>query len=583
VIILAALAAGFPARAGNAGDLDAAFDGDGWVVTDAGIGAIDRATGVAVQADGKIVVCGYGQAIDPDDSVIALLRYNADGSLDPTFGTGGRVLTSAGANSFAHSVLVQPDGAFVVGGYGGSTAVLLRYAPDGSLDPTFAGDGIAEIATPGGFLGEDLARQPDGKIVIVGSVSASPANDEVAVVRRNADGSADTSFDGDGLVVTSLGSGIDSASAVAIQPDGMLVVAGVAAGAVALLRYDAAGALDASFDGDGIATTAIGTSAAARDVALQGDGRIVVAARVQTGTAGGYDFGVLRYDADGSLDAGFDGDGRAVIGFTADSHDLAEAIAIQADGRIVLVGSTDFGIDAPYAPRVALVRYQADGSVDTAFDGDGKVSSDIGGSDLVRAVALQADGRIVVAASARRPVADDIAVLRYLSDGASICAAAPAPGCLTGTQSVVVLKAALDDRKDTLLWKTKNGPALSQMDLADPTLGTAYTLCVYAGTANTLIADAALPAGAAWRALGSTGYKFKGASADGLTKAGISGPAAKVQVKGRGGALPDPALPLEYPVTVQVTKAASPLCLQSTFTAADVKKNTVKQFKAKTP
>ncbi|HSP98646.1 MAG TPA: hypothetical protein VL049_15600 [Candidatus Dormibacteraeota bacterium] len=161
---------------------------------------------------------------------------------------------------------------------------------------------------------------------------------------------------------------------------------------------------------------------------------------------------------------------------------------------------------------------------------------------------------------------------------------APASGCLTAGKSLMLIKDSTDDSKDKLLWKWIKGAAFTQMDLGDPTGSTNYALCVYAGTANALIADAALPPGASWSAIGTKGYKFKGSSPDGLSLALLKGGEAgksKALAKGAGAALPDPVLPLAYPVTVQLKKDGSPLCLESTFTSANEKKNTDTQFKAK--
>jgi cysteine-rich repeat protein len=161
---------------------------------------------------------------------------------------------------------------------------------------------------------------------------------------------------------------------------------------------------------------------------------------------------------------------------------------------------------------------------------------------------------------------------------------APAMGCLTSGKSIVLMKNSADDTKDKLLWKWIKGAELSQMDLADPISSTDYALCIYAGTTNTLIADAAIPPGSGWRTVGSKGYKFKGASPDGLSLALLKGGTAgksKALAKGKGAALSDPALPLAYPVTVQLKKDGSSLCLESTFTADDEKKNDAAQFTAK--
>jgi hypothetical protein len=162
---------------------------------------------------------------------------------------------------------------------------------------------------------------------------------------------------------------------------------------------------------------------------------------------------------------------------------------------------------------------------------------------------------------------------------------APAAGCLTPGKSLLLIKDnASDDTKDKLVWKWLKGEAVDQSELADPTSSDSYALCVYAGPTDTLIADAELPGGASWSPVGSKGYKFKGTSPNGLSlallKGGVDGK-SKALTKGKGAALPDPTLPLSYPVTVQLRKDGAPLCLESTFTSANEKKNDAGQFKAK--
>jgi hypothetical protein len=135
-----------------------------------------------------------------------------------------------------------------------------------------------------------------------------------------------------------------------------------------------------------------------------------------------------------------------------------------------------------------------------------------------------------------------------------------------------------------VLWKWIGGAELSQATLGDPTMGDSYALCLYSGASGPPIASAVLPSGNGWSQVGASGYKFKGASPNGLGLALLKGGAAgksKALAKGRGTALPDPSLPLTFPVTVQLRKAGSPLCLESTFASTDALKNDGAQFKAK--
>lgn len=160
----------------------------------------------------------------------------------------------------------------------------------------------------------------------------------------------------------------------------------------------------------------------------------------------------------------------------------------------------------------------------------------------------------------------------------------PNAGCLTAAKSSVQINQDGDDSRDKVLWKWGHGESFAQADLGDPTNAASYALCVYAGTSSTLIADAALPPGPSWSARGAKGYKFKGTSPDGLSLAILQGGAigkSRALVRGRGVALPDPTLPLAYPVTIQLKRDGSPFCLESTFTPANEARNTATQFKAR--
>jgi uncharacterized delta-60 repeat protein len=283
-------------------------------------------------------------------------------------------------------------------------------APSGDLDTTFDGDGQLTTGFSAAAEVRSLAIQRDGKIVAAGRVDVSGTRD-FALARYYADGSLDTSFDGDGKVTTDFDAGLDFGYAVATQGEGRIVVAGYAdvSGTrdFALARYNADGSLDTTFDGDGKVTTDFsGSFAQAYAVAIQGDGKIVAAGLAEI--AGNYDFGLARYLTDGSLDFSFDSDGKATTDFGGGDH--AGGVAIQGDGRIVAAGSTD---TFP-APDFALARYRTDGSLDPLFSGDGMVTTDFDYQDRANAIALQADGKIVAVGTASHPATiDDFALARY--------------------------------------------------------------------------------------------------------------------------------------------------------------------------
>ena len=225
-----------------------------------------------------------------------------------------------------------------------------------------------------------------------------------------ADGDLDTSFSGDGKLTTAIGSGNDSANSAVLQSDDKIVVAGSSYNGTdydfAVVRYNTDGSLDTTFSGDGILTTPIGSSDdVAFAVVLQGD-KIVVAGYSYNGSD--YDFAVVRYNTDGSLDLSFSGDGIETT--DAGSHDQAYSVVLQGD-KIVVAGSSYNGTDYDFA----VVRYNTDGSLDTTFSGDGILTTPIGSSDDVAfAVVLQGD-KIVVAGYSYNGSNDDFAVVRYLN------------------------------------------------------------------------------------------------------------------------------------------------------------------------
>ncbi len=235
-------------------------------------------------------------------------------------------------------------------------------------------------------------------------------------------GLLDESFDGDGKVTTDIGSSYDSANAVAIQEDGKIVVAGYSTGSsddFAVVRYNSDGSLDTYFgpNGNGKVTTDIGSSTAdyARAIAIQGDGKIVVAG-YSTGSSD--DFAVVRYNSNGSLDIYFgpNGNGKVTTDIGSSTADYAYAVAIQGDGKIVVAGYSFNGSNYDFV----VVRYKSDGSLDTSFgsNSNGIVTTAIGsGDDFAHAVALQGDGKIVVAGVSYNGSNWDFAVVRYNSDG----------------------------------------------------------------------------------------------------------------------------------------------------------------------
>ncbi len=330
---------------------------------------------------------------------------NSNGALDPTFGSDGKVTTDFGGYEKGHALAIQTDGKLLVAGYAAGQAnddfALVRYNNDGSLDSTFDTDGFVTTDLGSYDYGYALTIQGDGKIVVAGYSGSD--NVDFTVVRYNNDGSLDTTFDMDGFVTTDLGSN-DYGRALAIQDDGKIVVAGYSGTDnvdFALVRDNNDGSLDTTFDTDGKITTDFGGEDNGLALLIQADGKLLVA-----GYAAGQnndDFALARYNADGSLDTTFDQDGFAINNLGA--NDYGYALAIQNDSKILVFGSsgTDF----------ALTRYNADGSLDTTFDQDGFAVNDLGGNDYGYALVVQSDGKILAAGSS----GSDFALVRYDSDG----------------------------------------------------------------------------------------------------------------------------------------------------------------------
>jgi uncharacterized delta-60 repeat protein len=350
------------ARYNRDGSLDTGFGSGGKVITDFGGQIHDdRANSVALQTDGKIVVAGEGiVGISPYDYL--LVRYNSNGSLDTGFGAGGKVTTDFGGDDDGYSVALQTDGKIVVAGSsrGANNASyfsLARYNSDGSLDTGFGAGGKVTTEFDAGWAGgHAVALQTDGKIVVAGYSSDSYYSAvDFALARYNRDGSLDTGFGSGGKVTTDFG-GQDYAFSVALQVDGKIVVTGSRSISPAyyfvLARYNRDGSLDTGFGTAGKVITGFGDYNSSNSVVLQADGMIVVAgfscAPIPILTC---DFALARYNRDGGLDTSFGVGGKATTRFVGGAQ--GNAAAVQVDGKIVVAGvAGDRG-------TFALVRYVA--------------------------------------------------------------------------------------------------------------------------------------------------------------------------------------------------------------------------------
>ena len=357
--------------------------------------------------------------------------YAQVGELDPDFGNGtGHVVTNfiPDVPSQGYEIVVQEDGKILAGGYtqgasgpGTGYPVLARYMPDGTPDNSFNGNGkmIGSIA---GYSNA-LAIQPDGKIVQPATVYDGIEN-KLGVYRYNADGSPDNSFDTDGKVETSFGTPYLSPKAVALQPDGKIIVGGYVGypgdtlDKFLVARYLPDGSPDASWDEDGIVTTQVGESwTDIKSILVQPDGKIV---------AIGYavfndfeDFAVVRYNNNGTLDQGFGDHGVAHLQFS-DHDDGAVGGGLLPDGRIVLGGQAYNNALGKYV--FAAARLNPDGTPDLSFHGDGMATlSATNYSNGARWMMLQPDGKILVGGYAHLGGAGsggaDMTIVRFTDNG----------------------------------------------------------------------------------------------------------------------------------------------------------------------
>jgi uncharacterized delta-60 repeat protein len=379
----------------------------------------DWARALAIQRDGKVVVVGLSWA--QDKWRFALARYTARGTLDPSFGHNGKVISDLGSYGGARAVAIQSDGKIIASGGGANAFVLARYTAHGRLDSSFGRNGI--VRTSFGRVTEAyaVAVQPDGRIVAAGG-----AGGYLALARYRANGVLDPTF-GDGGTVSTRG----AAFAMAIQRDGAIIVAG---GDSVMRSYTARGTLDMSFGKGGKASTGYGEGS---QIAIQPDGAIVVPTlKPVRAPASPVTFGVTRYTPDGRLDLSFGDAGRASTNFgrasscpndQSTSTGVARGVAIEPDGKVVVVGYSSAKVmcdernGLPHGSAFTLARYNTDGSLDSRLGSKGTVVTPFasyGSSSRAEAVATRSDGRIVVAGlGGSFGHGSSFALARYTRDG----------------------------------------------------------------------------------------------------------------------------------------------------------------------
>src|SRR5213075_1876689 len=370
------------------GDLDPTFGTGGKVLTDFDH-STDIAYAVAVQADGKLVVVGTTyQDNDFSTEDFAVARYNPDGTLDKTFGAGGKVRTDfPGLAAVPSSVVIQPNGKIVVAG--GAFPLftflgnfeLVRYNLNGSLDTSFGNGGIVTTNFPEGSYASSVALQADGKVIAAGTVFVDfvigePSNTDFALARYNSDGTPDTSFGNGGQVSTDFFGNEDDAFSVLIQPDGKIVAVGSANNPAsyydfAAARYLSNGTIDTTFGVAGRVRTDFGDQNfdRARSAALTPDGKIVAAGFAISGGGLNQNFAVARYTSNGVLDTTFSREGKTQIDF-GNCCQSANKVLLQSDGKIITVGGSN---GESSEDDFLLARLNPRGSLDNTFGVGGQV------------------------------------------------------------------------------------------------------------------------------------------------------------------------------------------------------------------
>jgi uncharacterized delta-60 repeat protein len=387
-----------------AGTIDSTWGTNGKLIATFGSGDC-AARAVLVDSQNRVIVGGYKTGTADD---FAVERFDSTGTPDPAFGTAGQVTTDLGGVDRIHAMALQANGSIVAAGISGTNFGVARYTSGGALDPSF-GNGGTVVTSIGN--GDDLANavaiQPDGKIVVVGYVNTSGGRN-IAVVRYTAAGKLDTTFHKTGIVTRDIGGENDFATSVAIQSDGRILVAGgtgTSGQTFLVVRFNRTGGLDSNFGSGGISKISVPSSDSwANAIGLQTGGKIVVGGYAYNGSR--ITSALARVNANGSRDASFGSAGSVVTSF-GQAIDVIHAMMILGDGSIVVAGAAD--------GDVFVAHYTSSGAIDSSWGTGGSTTTDFGRLDQGLADAVTNDGKVVVAGfSGDQTHALHFAVARYI-------------------------------------------------------------------------------------------------------------------------------------------------------------------------
>ncbi len=391
------------ARFNADGTLDNTFNGGNVEVID--VNYFDLHTAISIQSDGKIIIAGDASN-DNSPPDLVLFRINPDGSLDNSFNESASI-----TDDVTNSVATQSDGKIVVSGLVNGTPSLWRFNSNGDVDNTFNGTGLLPVDFGVDGYSSSIAIQSNDKI-IVGGYSYNGTDGDFKLVRFNTDGSLDNTFDADGTQTIDFGGTQDSLTSIVLQSDGKIVASGYASNGgnidFATARLNADGSLDNTFNTNGKQTTDFGsTNDYANSVAIQGDGKLIVLGYTIKGA--NTFIAAARYNQDGTPDISFNGDGL-LVPLIQQGDTRYTCTTTQADGKILAAGYTWDG--AKY--NFAIVRYNTNGVPDNTFSDDGKQTTEFNSFESkANAIAIQSDGKILVAGS----VGSNSGIVRYNTDG----------------------------------------------------------------------------------------------------------------------------------------------------------------------
>ncbi len=374
------------------GSLDSNFNSSGFVSIN--IDNRSGASGLVLQPDGKFILTGYAQPINnlnPNFTYdvptnIATIRLNTNGSLDTSFGTNGKVLTNIGgvdSNDVPYGNLTQTNGKLIIFGStnqsGNEDFAIARFNPDGNLDETFNSNGkvVLDLGTNSFDIATSSAQQNDEKLLVAGLTKVKMYQDVLSLVRLNPDGNLDLSFNSTGKILTNF---ISSTSHISVQKDDKIILAGSYGPKFLIYRYYSNGILDNSFNSTGIVELQFDgneKNVTLQHIMIQNDGKILLAGITPSST-GLSNIILARLNSDGHLDLSFNSIGYITTQLSSNSNDIVKSVHVQTDGKIVLIGDSNYGNNNGFI----IIRYNQDGSRDTSFNDTGLKIIDLGLSSV---------------------------------------------------------------------------------------------------------------------------------------------------------------------------------------------------------